>query len=295
MRQGNRSQTSLFVVKKKGNKFVELGKVFFHWSDLYHFLLTISWLQFLALISTTYLIINIFFAFAYLAQEGAIANARPGSFVDAFSFSVQTMATIGYGAMYPQSLYAHLLVSFEVLLGLLGVAMATSLMFARFSTPTARILFSKLAVICSYNGVPTLMFRIANQRNNWIVEAQLQVSLLLPEELTQEGFPMRRLYYLPLSRERTPFLALTWVVMHPITENSPLYNLNEQLLRDGEYQFFVSLTGLDATLSQTIHARHIYHAEDIIYNHRFVDVVKTTSNGNRYIDYKHFHDVISLG
>jgi inward rectifier potassium channel len=289
-----KNRKSPLVVRKKGNKFVELGKIFFHWSDLYHFLLTISWLQFLALISATYLVVNILFALAYLAGENAIENARPGSFVDAFSFSVQTMATIGYGAMYPANLYAHILVSIEVLLGLLGIAMATGLMFARFSRPTARVLFSNVAVISQYNSIPTLMFRVANQRNNWIVEAQVRVSLLLPEEVTQEGYSMRRLYDLPLSRAQTPFLALTWVVMHPIDEHSPLYHLNEEIFSEAEYQIFVSLTGLDATLSQTIHARQIYHSEDIFWHHRFVDVVFMTPDGSRYIDYRRFHDIISL-
>ena len=282
------------VVKRKGNKFVELGKIFFHWSDLYHFLLTISWQQFLALISLTYLVVNILFALAYLAGGNAIENARPGSFVDAFSFSVQTMATIGYGAMYPATLYAHILVSVEVLLGLLGVAMATGLMFSRFSRPSARVLFSNVAIISKYNGFPTLMFRVANQRNNWIVEAQVRVSLLLPEEVTKEGFSMRRLYDLPLSRAETPFLALTWIVMHPIDEHSPLYHLNDDMFSEREYQIFVTLTGLDATLSQTIHARQIYNTEDIFWNHRFVDAVFITPDGSRYIDYHKFHNVISL-
>lgn len=282
---------SPLVVTKKGNKFVELDQIFFHWSDIYHFLLTIRWPQFISLISVTYLIINILFAFVYLVEDNAIKNARPGSFIDAFSFSVQTMATVGYGAMYPQSLYAHILVSIEVLIGLLGIAMATSLMFARFSRPTARVLFSNVAVISPYNDVPTLMFRVANLRNNWIVEAQVRVSLLLPNETTSEGYTMRRLYDLPLVRSQTPFLALTWVIMHPIAEKSPLFNLDEDLFLQGEYQIFVSLTGLDGTLSQTIHARQIYLTNQILWNYRFVDVLKTTSNGSRYIEHSKFHDV----
>lgn len=285
-------QKSPLIVRKKGKKFIELGKIFFNWSDIYHFLLTVSWLQFLSLISLTYLTVNVIFAFAYLAGDKAIENARPESFIDAFSFSVQTMATIGYGAMYPSSLYAHVLVSIEVLLGLLGVAMATSLMFARFSRPTARVLFSNVAVISKYNGVPTLMFRVANLRNNWIVEAQMKASLLLPEETTTEGYTLRRLYDLPLVRSQTPFLALTWVVMHQIDDHSPLFHLNEEKFFQGEYQLFVSLTGLDATLSQTIHARQIYMTGDIYWNHRFVDVVKMTADGSRYFDDLQFHDTM---
>lgn len=280
------------LVKKKGNKFVELGEILFHWSDIYHFLLTISWLEFLGLTSLVYLLVNITFAFAYLAGEDAIAHARPNSFIDAFSFSVQTMATIGYGAMYPQSLYAHVLVTIEVLMGLLGVAMATSLMFARFSRPTARVLFSKVAVITTYNNVPTLMFRVANLRNNWIVETQVRVSLLLPEEVTPEGYTMRRLYDLPLIRNETPFLALTWLIMHPINKDSPFFNLKEEVFSRGEYELFITLTGLDATLSQTIHSRHIYFTQDILWNYHFVDVIRMTSEGSRYFDDSKFHEVV---
>jgi inward rectifier potassium channel len=238
--------------------------------------------------------LNIIFALAYLINDNAIKNARPGSFLDAFSFSVQTMATIGYGAMYPQNFYAHILVSIEVLIGLLGFALATSLMFARFSRPTARVIFSNVAIISKYNGTPTLMFRVANLRNNWIVEAQVKVSLLLPNETTSEGYNMRRLYDLSLIRSETPFLALTWVIMHSIDENSPFFNLDEQAFLQGEYEIFVSLTGLDGTLSQTIHARHIYLANDIRWNHRFVDIVKYTADGNRYIDDTKIHDIIPL-
>ena len=210
------NKIKFLAVKKKGNKFIEIGKTFFDWDDIYHFLLTISWWQFISLITGIYFIINILFACAYLIQKNSIGNANPDSLIDAFAFSIQTMATIGYGAMYPQTTYAHLLVSIEVLIGLLLIAMATSLMFARFSRPTAKMIFSNVAVICPYNGIPTLMFRVANLRNNWIVEAQVRVSLLLPEETTKEGHTMRRLYDLSLIRNESPFLTLTWVIMHPI-------------------------------------------------------------------------------
>ncbi len=259
-------------------------------------MLTITWWQFIGLITSIYLILNTIFAFAYSIQKNSISHVNPldFSFGDAFAFSVQTMATIGYGAMYPQTTYAHILVSIEVLVGLLLIAMATSLMFARFSRPTARMMFSNVAVICPYNGIPTLMLQVANLRNNWIVEAQVRVSLLLPEETTTEGHTMRRLYDLPLIRNESPFLALTWVIMHPIDEGSPLFNLNENVFLQQNYQVFVTLTGLDTTLSQTIHSQQIYLGEDVLWNYRFVDIVKVRKNGSRYIEDHKFHDVISL-
>jgi inward rectifier potassium channel len=280
-------------VKKKGNKFVEIGEIFFDWDDIYHFLLTITWWQFITLITSFYFIINFVFACAYLLQDNAINNARSGYLIDAFAFSVQTMATIGYGAMYPQTAYAHLLVSIEVLIGLLLIAMATSLMFARFSRPTAKMIFSNVAVICPYNGIPTLMFRVANLRNNWVAEAQVRVSLLLPEETTSEGHTMRPLQDLVLVRNHSPFLTLAWVIMHPIDENSPLFGLNQDALLKNDYRLFISLTGLDNTVSQDIHSLHAYLPEDILWNHRFVDIVKVRVNGSYYIEDHKFHDVIS--
>ena len=290
-KKDNKKKTKPLVVKKRGDKFIALGDTSFDWDDIYHFLLTISWGQFIGLITIIYLTINTVFAFAYLLKPDSISHDYPLTFVDTFAFSVQTMATIGYGAMYPQTTYAHILVSIEVLMGLLLIAMATSLMFARFSRPTARMIFSNVAVICPYNGIPTLMFRVANLRNNWIVEATVRVSLLLPDQITTEGHQMRRLFDLPLVRNESPFLTLTWVIMHSIDENSPLFNLSQDSFRENDYQIFITLTALDATLSQTIHSRHIYFAEDVLWNHRFVDIVQVRNDGSRYIEDSLFHDV----
>jgi inward rectifier potassium channel len=266
-----------------------VGDFPFHWSDLYHWLLLTSWLKFFGLIVGGYFAINIAFAFAYLAVGNGIANARPGSFADAFFFSVQTMATIGYGAMYPKTPYANLLVTLEALLGLLGVAMATGLMFARFSRPTARVLFSQVAVICPYNGVPTLMFRAANQRHHKIVEAQVRMSLLR-SEITPEGHSLRRFYDLKLVRSQSPFFALSWLVMHPIDEDSPFYGETPASLVERESQLIILLTGLDETVSQTVHASQLYTPADLRWNHRFVDILSVNPDGSRQIDYPRFHD-----
>lgn len=265
----------------------------FHWSDTYHLLLTISWPKFLGMVCLLYLVTNVLFALAYLAGGDCIASARPGSIIDAFFFSVQTMATIGYGAMYPRTFYANFVVSLEALTGLLGVAMATGLMFARFSRPTARVLFSRVAVIAPYNGVPTLMFRTANQRGNLVVEAQIRVSLMR-DEITQEGHFLRRLQDLKLVRSQTPIFALSWLVMHPIDEKSPLYGVTAEELAQEEAELVITLTGLDSTVAQTIHARHSYTAEEMLWNVRFADIFSTTPDGQRCIDYDRFHDVLPL-
>ncbi len=264
-----------------------------HWRDLYHLLLTISWPGFLGLVALLYVGANALFALLYLAGGDGIANARPGSFGDAFFFSVQTMASIGYGAMYPQSLYAHVLVTVEAVTGLLVMAMATGIMFARFSRPTARVLFSRVAVVAPWNGVPTLMFRAANQRRNQILEAQLQLTLVR-NEMTAEGHAMRRFHDLPLLRNRTPIFALTWTAMHPIDEQSPLYGVALDALAASESELLVTLTGLDETFSQTIHARHSFIADEIRWQMRFVDILAKTADGQRVVDYSRFHEVESL-
>ncbi len=262
-------------------------------SDLYHWLLVISWSKFLLLISLFYLVVNLLFAFAYLTTGDGIANAESGSFSDPFFFSIQTLSTIGYGAMYPQTLYAQILVTVEVLIGLLLLAILTGLMFARFSRPTARVIFSRIAVICPYNGLPTLMFRTANQRENQILEAQVQVSLLR-NEVSPEGHQLRRFYDLKLLRSQTPVFGLSWLVMHPIDKTSPLYGATVDSLSQLETEIWVTLTGLDETFSQTIHARHSYTVSEILWDARFVDIFSRTPDGQRYIDLSRFHDVTPL-
>lgn len=278
-------------VTRSPNRFLEFIKHPF--GDFYHWLLVIPWTQFILLISLFYLAVNIIFANAYLTTGDGIANAEPGSFSDAFFFSVQTMSTIGYGAMYPQTIYAQILVIIEVLVGLILVAMGTGLIFVRFAQPTARIIFSNVAVICPFNGVPTLMIRIANQRDNRIIEARIQVSLL-KNEISAEGIELRRVYNLQLMRSESPSFRLSWTVMHPIDENSPLYSKTAASLLDTDTEIITILTGLDETFSQTIHARHVYHTHDLRWGVRFVDILSKTDTGKYVIDYKHFHDTKTI-
>lgn len=176
--------------------------------DPYHALLTISWSRFVALITVGYFIANAIFALLYLAGGDGIENARPGNFLDAFFFSVQTMASIGYGAMYPKTAYANFLVTIESIIGLLILTMASGIMFARFSLPKARVIFSRVILITTHNGLPTLMLRVANKRQNWILEAQVRLTIVR-NELTKEGSFMRRFYDVPLVRSDSPLFALS--------------------------------------------------------------------------------------
>lgn len=264
-----------------------------YWRDPYHFLLTVPWFVFLTITALFYLATNILFAFLYLLQPNSIANADPGSFLDAFFFSVQTLAAIGYGTMYPQTLYANLIMTIEPMLGLMGIAVMTGLAFARISRPTARVVFSKVAVIQPYNGQPVLMFRAANKRRNQILEAQIQV-YLMRDEISSEGQFMRRFHDLRLLRQRTPSFTLSWSVMHPVDEHSPLYGMTPESLVQSQTAIVISLSGIDETVAQTIHARHTYTAQDILWNHRFVDIFYDAPDGNRYLDYGLFHEAVPL-
>ena len=262
--------------------------------DLYHDLLVSSWPRLFAFLALFYVAANAFFAVAYLAVPGSIENARPGSFVDAFFFSVQTMATIGYGKLVPGTLWANALVTLEALFGLLGIAMVTGLMFAKFSRPTARVLFSRRAVVAPFDGTPSLMFRMANARsNNNIVEAQVHV-VLARNEMTSEGQAMRRFHDLDLSRRQSALFTLSWTAIHPISERSPLRDATPASLVAADAEIIVSLLGFDEHFSQTVHARHFYAAEDIVWNARLADILPSLRRGGRRIDLTRFHDVVPL-
>jgi inward rectifier potassium channel len=261
--------------------------------DFYHRLLTMPWWMLFLLLAIAYVTFNLVFAGLFMLQDDSIADARRGSFVDAFFFSVQTMATIGYGEMRPATFYANVLVTIEVLLGMTGLAVASGLVFARFSRPTARVMFSKVAVIVTHDGVPSMMFRAANQRRNQILEAQVTV-MLLRDEISSEGVEMRRFHDMAVSRPRTPMFALTWTVIHPIDESSPLFGESRESLLRSHAQIIVSIVGIDETFSQTVHARHAYDAAEIHWNRRFADILGRTEDGQRSIDYRRFHDTVEV-
>ncbi|BAT52630.1 K+ channel, inward rectifier [Nostoc sp. NIES-3756] len=274
-------------------EIIGMGAWYSYWRDPYHLLLTIPWAGFLLIICLSYIAINIIFALAYWLGGDCIANARTGSFLDLFFFSVQTLASIGYGAMYPKTLYSNIVVTIEAMIGLVGIAVMTGLAFARFSRPSARVIFSRVAVITPYNGLPTLMFRTANQRRNLILEAQMRV-YLMRDEITTEGEFIRRFHDLKLLRNQTPSFTLSWLALHPIDETSPLYGMSAESLIQTNTNIVISVSGIDEAVAQVVHARHQYTAHDILWNNRFVDIFHHTSDGHRYIDYKYFHDVEPL-
>ena len=260
--------------------------------DLYHHLVTTSWPSLIGLITLAFIVANLLFATGYYFDQG-IENARSGSFSDMFFFSVQTMATIGYGKMEPVTLFSNILVSIEALTGLLALALMTGLVFSKFSRPTARVRFTRYVVIAPRDGTLSLMIRMANMRANRIVEANIHV-VLARQETTVEGETIRRLYDLAMTRDRSAMFALSWTAVHHIVESSPLFGHTRDSMADSEPEIIVSITGLDETFSQTIHARHTYQLDEIIWGARFGDVLVLHPDGSRSIDYEHFDEVEML-
>lgn len=272
---------------------VAIGRKLAPHEDFYHWVLTRSWAQFFGAVTVAFVILNALFAVVYALAPGCIANAN--GFLDYFFFSIQTLGTIGYGSMAPVTRFGNVVVSTEALVGLLTTAIITGLTFARFARPTAKIIFSDRAVIAPRDGVPHLMFRLANWRRNQVVEAQLHV-LVLVTEVTAEGETMRRPMPLKLVRDRNPMFALTWTAMHRIDETSPFYGEGAfDRLREQKAELFLSVSGLDETIMQQISARYRYALDHIVPNARFVDVLTTREDGTRVIDYDKFHDVEPLG
>ncbi|GAB5549148.1 MAG: ion channel [Sandaracinaceae bacterium] len=256
-------------------------------NDLYAFLLRSSWLRVMELAAALFLTANASFALLYWLVPGSIANTD-GSYLDAFFFSVQTFAAIGYGFMYSQGVYGNAIVCLEAFVSLFCVAMLTGIVFAKFARPRARVLFSDNCVIEVRDGVRTLTFRAANERGNDVVEATVSVNALVTTH-TREGARMRRFYPLKLERSASPFFMLSWQVFHPIDEESPLHGLTVNQMRAEDVRLVVSLTGLDGTFNQTIYARHLYWAEDILEGHRFVDVMEDLGGGRTRMDFRKFH------
>ena len=258
--------------------------------DFYHGLLQLPWWATIAAISVAFLIANALFAFGYLAL-GGVNHATPESFRDAFFFSVQTMGTIGYGAMFPESTAANILVVVESIVSLLLTAVSTGLVFAKFSRPTAQFVFSRRPVISPVNGVPTLIFRLGNQRGSTaIVNAEIRLVLVRTEHTT-EGETFYRMLDLKPTRERALSLSRSWNVLHSIDEESPLAGETPASLAEKEAELQVMVIGLDDISMQTVHAAHRYFAKDILWGARLVDVLTETPDGHLLLDLRRFHDV----
>ena len=258
------------------------------WRDSYHFFLRASWPAALSSIVVLWVGINAIFAVVYLVV-GGVANVHPRSFWDAFCFSVQTMGTIGYGSMWPTSVAANTVVVAESVTSLVITAVATGLVFSKFSRTTGRIAFSKHAVIGPMNGVPTLMIRVGNERRNSILEAAIRVSLVRTERL-KEGSIFYRMVDLKLERDRSQAVARSWTILHAVDEASPFFGLTPEDLERDEAELLASLVGTDDTSLQPVHARRRYTAGEILWGARHSDVLTEDDAGNLVMDVRRFHD-----
>jgi len=240
--------------------------------SLYHLLLTTSWTRFIGLLAGSYLALNGGFGVAFLlCGPGALVGGAGSAFGRAFFFSVETFSTIGYGNVVPVGLAANLVVTLEALVGLLWLALATGLLFARFSRPTARVVFSRTAVIAPYRGIKAFEFRIANVRSSQLIEVSATVMLARFEEAG--GRQVRRFYNLALERSSVVFFPLSWTIVHPIDETSPLKDLTRDDLRRSDGEFLVLLSGVEETFAQRVHVRSSYKWDEVVWGARFSDIL----------------------
>ena len=278
---------------------IRLGLGFLEEFAPYHFLLTTSWSGFLTTVGVTYVLINVVFAAAYLAcGGGALAGADASTFggplARAFFFSVETFATIGYGQIQPIGPAANVVVTIEALVGLMYQALATGLLFARFTRPTASVIFSRAAIVAPYNDGQALMFRIVNRRRNEIIqlEAQVLFSVMTPDG---RGGATRKYTPLALERNKVVFFPLSWTIVHPIDSGSPLAGFTRESIEQAQGEILVLLSGIDQALEQTVHARSSYRADEIMWNARFRSMFLTGDGGSRVaVDISRVHDVEML-
>jgi len=273
------------------------GHSLFESLNIYHFLLSLSWGKFGLLVVASYFITNFLFAAGYLlcgpeALHGAIGVTLLERFFEAFFFSVQTLATIGYGVMSPHGYAANILVSFEALFGLLGFAIVTGLLFSRFSRPKAQIIFSRHAIIAPYKGITAFEFRIVNQRSNQLIG--VEATVVMSRNETSGSSMVRKFHQLRLERQGVMFFPLHWVIVHPIDEKSPLFGVTKESLEESDAEFLILLTGVDETFSQTVHARSSYKDTEVIWNAKFTDMFDPPDGDRISIDIRRLHEIERL-
>src|SRR5215470_9574536 len=265
-----------FEFKKKGVSRFDLR-------DPYHLAVALTWPQFLAALLALYLSVNVVFTILFWLVPGSVANARPDSFSDAFFFSIETLATVGYGKMYPATLHGHMVASIEIVCGLAFTAVLTGLTFVRFSRPRAKLVFAANPVVAMHNGKPTLMVRIGNGRAAVLADAAAKLNVLL-SEITAEGKLFRRAQELRLERAHIPLFPLSWTLMHVLDERSPLNGYDRARAIEADARVFVTLEARDPTLATSVHEIRTYMPEDIRFGMRYTDAVTIAEDGTPVAD-----------
>jgi inward rectifier potassium channel len=258
--------------------------------DVYDLLMRAPWSTGIVVVLGAFLVANMVFGAAF-TLAGGVAGTRPGSFLDAFFFSVQTLGTLGYGAMYPRGLAANILVTIEVVTGVFMLALVTGFTYSKFSNVRARIQFAERAVLSPFNGVPTLMLRVGNERRSRVIDARIRMTLTRLER-TKEGVPFYRMIDLNLERSRIPNLARSWTVFHPINDASPLYGASPESLAAIEAELTILVVGLDETSSQTLHAQRHHDHTKIAWGARHADLLTELPDGRLRVDLSQFHKLL---
>lgn len=273
--------------QKSWYKIVSINSPEGVYRDAYHKLMRTNWPVLFLYYIFMFLFLNLFFATLYSLVPGSI-SAKPHDFKSAFFFSVQTFSTVGYGTISPQNLYGNIVVVFEIMTGVFSIAITTGLAFTKFSKPSAKLIYSKNLLLSTFENEPVIMLRMANARSNQITSANIELHRVYPF-VTVEGNKITRFAPMKLIRNYSPVFALSWSVYHPIDKDSPYFGMSPEEIKKTKDEFYVIFHGIDGTFSQTIHDTHFYKMEDLLINHRFVDILHRDDDGTRYIDYEKFH------
>ena len=257
------------------------------WADFAQRSLSVGWPAFVAASAIAFLLLNCLFALVLMLGDQPIANA-PGDFLHYFYFSIETLATVGYGDMHPQTHFGHVVASVEMFVGVFATAVLTGLVFYRFSRPRARFLFAERAVVTQHDGRPSLMVRVANQRLNPIANPSAKM-WLSTTVLTAEGETWRRFIELPLLRAQSPLFQLSWTIIHDIDETSPLTGMNADALAAIQGSVLVTVEGHDETSAQSVRARKTYLSSDVVFGERYVDVLESSDEERVRVNYTKFH------
>jgi inward rectifier potassium channel len=262
---------------------LKLGTSRYDLRDPYHLAVALRWPAFIALFMGGFLGLNLLFALLYTLEDGAIAHATPGSIEDAFFFSIETLATVGYGGMAPGSRYGHIVASAETVVGLAFTAVTTGLIFVRFSRPRPNLVFADSAVIGHHDKQPTLMIRVAYAGAGMLVGAEAHLDVLLAVR-SSEGKRFLIPHELPLVRRRSPVLLLTWTLMHVIDTKSPLHGLDAARLKEVEARVLLTIHGRDRETGSQVYDVKLYEAAQIRYGSAYSDVISYDDQGRAQAD-----------
>ena len=282
------------TVHLAGREIIAPGDGHGFWSDLHHKALTIRWPAFFATAAVVFLAFNLVFATLYFLGDDPIANVAPGNFAGLYYFSIETLATVGYGDMHPKTDWGHIVATVEIFTGMSLLAVMTGLVFTRFSRPRARFVFTRHPVVTLHDGVSTLMVRLANARGNSIAGATAKL-WVVRNEVSLEGAPLRRFHELRLQREENPTFMLSWTLFHDIDATSPLHGHSAEDLAAVEATIIATVAGVDENTAQALNARHAWVHGDIRWNHHFADILLSGEDGRVVLDYRCFHGVVPDG